>query len=78
MRKRSKKGLRRRYGRSRTKHWSNGTRVRVKAPFEVRAWTGKIVDKQGPPHHEKVRFLIEPDHGGASLWRRPSEFMVLP
>jgi hypothetical protein len=78
MRKRSKKGLRRRYGRSRTKRWSNGTRVRVKAPFEVRAWTGKIVDKQGPPHHEKVRFLIEPDHGGASLWRRPSEFMVLP
>jgi hypothetical protein len=70
--------LHHRYGHGRTKHWPNGTPVRVKAPFEVSAWLGKIAGKQGPPHHDKVRFLIEPDHGGAAVWRRPSEFMVLP
>ena len=50
-----------------------GTVVLVKAPFEHSAWIGKIVGEQGPPYHEVFRFLVEPSHGVALLWRRPSE-----
>ena len=55
----------------------NGTKVSVKAFFENHSWTGKVVGRQGPPTHEVFRLLIEPEHGGASVWRRPSELTVL-